>query len=643
MTPVIRARADGSAEILLYGEIGADLFGDGTTAAAFKRELDELGDVADITIRINSPGGSVFDAMTVYHLLREHRAQLHVSIDGLAASAASLIAMAGDLITMQPGAMMMIHSPWQLVAGDARNLRDAAARLDKVAATMIEAYATRSGLTADKVRELMHVETWFDAAEAVEHGFADEIAGQDDDAALEIAAHFDFSRFTNLPERIAIMAAPTKPAPKDSPHDASVVLARETERRTQIRTSFGRFAGEHRALLDECLDDPQCSIAAAREKLLVKLGEDAAPIAGGIGASPGTDTTTEFRAAYSDALLIRAGIKLDKPHPGARDLLRMSCVDAIRAMLSQRGHRSTGSADQIVASMGTSDFPALLSSTAEKTVLMGYRHPDRGTHRRWTHSATLRDFKIGKRVSTGDAPSLLEVPELAEFKYGSLPEYGVDVQLATYGRILKFSRQAIVNDDIEALLSAARAFGDSALRLEADIVYAVLLANPTMPDGAPLFDASHNNLGTAGALSVTTLGEARKLLRNQRGIGGESYLDLEPAILLVPTTLETVAEQLLASVWDPDAAVAPNTANPFTRRLELVVDPRLDADSATAWYVLASPGAFGWFEAIRLSDQEEPFIDERSGWDVDALEIKARHDFAAAAVAFQGAVKNVGA
>jgi ATP-dependent protease ClpP protease subunit len=633
MSIKVLAQSKTAAEILIYGDIGEGFFTEGVTAQSVKAQLDALGPISDIDVRINSGGGNFWDGLAIHSLLKSHRAQVHVHVDGLAASAASVIAMAGDLVSMAEGAFIMIHRAAMVAAGDGDNLRHAAGVLDQIDEQMAELYAKRTGINSDDLLSMMAAETWLNADRAVELHFADEISG----AALDVAASFDLSRFTNVPEVFAV----TKQTQQPTPVDASAVLAADKARRTEIRNRFGRFADQHRDLLDQCLDDTACTAATAGEKLLAKLGEGATPVSGGYTSAP-ADNEREFRAAYSDALLIRAGIRLEKPHPGARDLLRMSALDAIRTMLSQRDRPTGGSADRILASMTTSDFPQLLANVAEKAVLQGYMNPDRGTHRTWTRSTTLPDFKLGKRVSTGETPSLARVPEGAEFTYGSLPDYGVDVQLATYGRILKFTRQAIINDDTDSLMQAARSFGDSAVRLEADTVYSVLVSNPTMPDSVALFHATHDNLGTAGAPSVTTLGEARKLLRNQRGLNDESYLDIEPAILLVPTALETTCEQLLSSIWDP-AGANQQTNNPFASKLELVVDPRLDANSTTAWYVLASPSAFGWFEAIRLRGQEEPFVDEKVGWEVDGLEIKCRHDFAAAAVAFQGAVKNAGA
>ena len=144
-----------SAEIIIYDEIGAW----GVSAKSFMNELRSVGDVADITLRINSPGGSVFDGMAIYNQIKSHPAQVTVHVDGLAASMASVIAMAGDIIVMPENAMMMIHNPWTVAIGDAEELRSNAEMLEKIKSAMISAYSSRTGLTSGEISEIMDAET----------------------------------------------------------------------------------------------------------------------------------------------------------------------------------------------------------------------------------------------------------------------------------------------------------------------------------------------------------------------------------------------------------------------------------------------------------------------------------------------------
>jgi ATP-dependent Clp protease protease subunit len=169
------ARGKDSAEIYLYGVIGGDWFGEGVTAKQFADDLKALGDVKNIDLRINSEGGSVFDGKAMYSLLNEHKAKIVVHIDGLAASAASFVAMAGDEIEIAEGGFVMIHNAYMLAMGDAVALRRSADMLDTVNNTIIDVYVARTKGDRKAIAKMMDNETWMTGAEAVKNGFADKM------------------------------------------------------------------------------------------------------------------------------------------------------------------------------------------------------------------------------------------------------------------------------------------------------------------------------------------------------------------------------------------------------------------------------------------------------------------------------------
>ena len=165
-----------SAELLLYGPISEDSWwGDEVTPKQFADELKSLGDISELTVRINSGGGDVFAGQAIHSLLRSHQAKVTVYIDGLAASIASVIAMAGDTVVMPRNAMMMIHNPWTIGWGNANDFRRIADDLDKIRESIIAAYQEKSGIDRDKLIELLDAETWLTAEEALEYGLIDEI------------------------------------------------------------------------------------------------------------------------------------------------------------------------------------------------------------------------------------------------------------------------------------------------------------------------------------------------------------------------------------------------------------------------------------------------------------------------------------
>lgn len=163
-----------SRTLFLNGEISDETwYGDEVTPQIFKDEL--YADSGDITVWINSPGGDVFAAAQIYNMLRDYAGHVTVKIDGLAASAASVIAVAGDTVQVSPVAMMMIHNPATMAIGNTKDMEQAIAMLNEVKESILNAYVDKTGLSRNKLSKLMDDETWFNAKKAVELGFADEI------------------------------------------------------------------------------------------------------------------------------------------------------------------------------------------------------------------------------------------------------------------------------------------------------------------------------------------------------------------------------------------------------------------------------------------------------------------------------------
>lgn len=189
-----KKKDDDEAEVSIYDEIGFW----GVTAKTFRDELKALGPVNAIRLSINSPGGEVFAGLAIHNMLKRHKAKVHVTIDGIAASIASVIAMAGDTIVMPANAMMMIHDPSGVVIGTSKDMRSLADALDKIKTGLVTAYVEKTKKEPDEIEELMTAETWLTAEEAVEEGFADKI-----EKAVKVAASFDLSKFRNAPTAAA--------------------------------------------------------------------------------------------------------------------------------------------------------------------------------------------------------------------------------------------------------------------------------------------------------------------------------------------------------------------------------------------------------------------------------------------------------
>lgn len=237
----IRAAANGGAELVIYDEIGIW----GITARDFFHDLKALGDVGAITVRIHCPGGSVTEGLAIYNLLRSHPAHVTVKIDGIAASIASVIAMAGDVVEMPSNTFMMIHDPVGQMRGTEEDMREIADILKAMKAALVKAYVTKTGKTEEEVAAIMAAETLLTAQEAKDGGFADVIT---DEVKIAACAFPDALTNLSLPEHVATafarptaatttdeeeshMSGKTKPAAdENTPASTTEAVAAETAR-----------------------------------------------------------------------------------------------------------------------------------------------------------------------------------------------------------------------------------------------------------------------------------------------------------------------------------------------------------------------------------------------------------------------------
>ncbi|HGI4411690.1 TPA: head maturation protease, ClpP-related [Streptococcus agalactiae] len=185
-------------------------FGDEVTPQLFKNDL--LAGTGDITLWINSPGGDVFAAAQIYNMLMDYQGDLHVIIDGLAASAASVIAIAGTTVSMSPVAMMMIHNPWTFAQGEAKDMAKVIEMLGEIKESIINAYELRTGLSRTKISHLMDSESWFNAKKAVELGFADKVLFEKEETPEQDHQNsYTFSRVTAAHDLVVKLQASLQP------------------------------------------------------------------------------------------------------------------------------------------------------------------------------------------------------------------------------------------------------------------------------------------------------------------------------------------------------------------------------------------------------------------------------------------------
>lgn len=191
MSKLILNDGENRAEILFYDVIGPDFYGEGLTAKSVKEALNKVGAKKRVLARINSPGGSVFEASAMYNLLKDHPAGVDVSIDGACFSAASFLAMVGENVSMAANAMMMIHDPWTIALGNAAEMRKTADMLDQVRDLIVDTYAARTTkLSREELVKMMADETWLKPQSCLEHGLIDEVSEN-----KKVENRYDLSQF----------------------------------------------------------------------------------------------------------------------------------------------------------------------------------------------------------------------------------------------------------------------------------------------------------------------------------------------------------------------------------------------------------------------------------------------------------------
>ena len=221
----VRNEDTGSRTLVLNGQISDETwFGDEVTPGLFREELN-AGE-GDVTVWISSPGGDVFAAAQIYNMLMEYPGNVDVRIDGIAASAASVIAMAGNKVSMSPVAMMMIHNPMTVAMGDKKVMQQAIDMLDEIKESIINAYELKTGQSRTKIAHMMDAETWLNAKKAVELGFADDILYTGDSDKKDVPEAVLFGRLTVVNSFLGKFNLIDKPAEPDNRVDAAPLKER---------------------------------------------------------------------------------------------------------------------------------------------------------------------------------------------------------------------------------------------------------------------------------------------------------------------------------------------------------------------------------------------------------------------------------
>lgn len=543
-----------------------------------------------------------------------------------------------------------------------------------------EVPARGDSLMNEKLRKFLETECGLkaDATDAQALEFLSKLSGDQKDKAL------------------AMLAQPDEPAPKpepkasppaaDPPAPAGLTAEQEQERILGIQGLAKKYGLKDEWSVEQIKGKK--SFDEARVAALEAFASTHQPIK--VGADRNIES---LGTAVSDAICLRAGIPLfDLPealaaakrvgrgsgkfdlktrpaHERARDFESLSLVEMGREALRQLGvagvnqmprpriatlmcnlrERMSLLGPNVALAHSTSDFDYILADALNKNLLAAYALAPR-TWTAWVRRRSNPDFKSIKLIRMSEAPDLAVIPEGGELTYGKIADTQETVTLAKYGRALVLTKEAIINDDLDAFARLPVIQGNAAARLEDDTVYAILTANAAMAeDSVALFHtATHKNLATgAGAPSVTTLNTAFAAMAKQTAFAptGETgpVLNITPRFILAPVVLRGTVMQLLNSTADP-AGTNAGVANIWQNGLTPVFDARLDANSSTAWYLAADANAgIDTVVIVFLEGEEVPQFEEQSDFGTGDKHYAVRHTVAAKAVDWRGLYKHAGA
>lgn len=657
----VQASGQQKAAITIYGVLGSGFFEEGTTADQVRRDLEAMGDISDIDVFVNSPGGNVWEGLAIGNILAAHPAQVHAHVEGLAASAASIVTSACDLVTMGKGSMIMIHSPWALMAGNAEELRKHADLLDQIESGMLDIYEARTGKPRAELTELLKAETWFTAAEAVEAGLADDVLESKPRAQVAAASWAPvMACFKNTPEGFSPPQAPAA-SPQSAPAGAVIeepVMPTQAPASVQTTDITAAVNAERQRVADITALCNKFNMAADFSAKAIQEGWDVAGVNAAIldemhkstqgGTMPHAEITEDehdkVRENAALALVARAGcgkVATDNPFRG------MTLENVAREVLEFNGVRTRGMNREAVIKAAithsTGDFPNIFENALHKTMLNAFEL-QKPAWPRFCRTSSLSDFRPHLRYRTGSFSDLTTVLENGEYKDGTIGDADREsITAVSKGRILNVSREMLINDDMGVFTNIAAALGQAAARTLDKDVFALFASNgPTLGDGHALFDDTnhHNVIGSGTAPTIAAFEAMRVKMAQQLDPSGNDYLDIRPTIWLGPLSLGGQARSTNAAEYDDEATKNQKRPN-ISRGLfsDIVDTPRLPA---TVWYALADPAVAPVFEVGFVNGVQVPQLAMEEAFRSNGMSWRVSYDYAVGAVGYQGIVRNAG-
>ncbi|WP_243032909.1 ClpP-like prohead protease/major capsid protein fusion protein [Vibrio cincinnatiensis] len=657
---------DKPAQLYIHGIIGSyDIAALDLVAA-----LQAIGN-KDIKVHIHTRGGGVYEGIAIHNALKAHKGKTIGVVDGLVASTGTYVLSACDVRQMPSNTSMMIHNPQIGAWGEEDDLEAALQQWKNSRELISQEYVERSGgkKTLDDFLEAMKKETWFTAEKALEWGLIDEVI-----APVDLTNCFteddakDIAKFKNVPESLlnalppeSPNEAPSEPEPSTptnhstseqvsdmpkplTPEELQNAVKAENKRQADIRAlcALHKVSDE---LTNQMLSDIECSLDKASAKILENLGDQSAT---GQRKPDGNLTATHMRVGNGDhvkaelqnALNARAGVEeLDQKNSFAHE----SLLNMARFSIGVNAGTGLTKNELVNRAFNSGDFGDIITESI-RTVMRDETKVRAPLWRELANVENLSDFRETELVMVNDAPDLMAVGEDGEYKSAILKGSGERIQLATFGRAIQFTRQAIINDEIGLIAKVPRKFMQAGYRLSDKLMFNAILSGK-MGDGKSVFQAAPSADKWGNLVEEIPADDYAALIMALHKVfatatstpfsgdkdGGGDALDLRGEILMAHPDHASMLEAVLNTASKPDSF------NPAYKKFKKVIETaRLTGVNGA---IALTSKDFDSIVMGFLDGQQDPWLETGDGWTSDGAKFRITYDISSKVIDRRGIAK----
>ncbi len=424
--------------------------------------------------------------------------------------------------------------------------------------------------------------------------------------------------------------------------DTEEALRIERERVKNIMERCATFGIDGKPFIES-----GATIERVNDEILRRMEQENKPVTTAGSVQITVDEEDKFRRAATDGLLQRSGLNLTKPADGSNEFrgmrLRDLAIECLQRSSSNIKATRMSDFELFRSALSPSNaFTSILDNSINKSIATAYATQPT-TYQNWTAEGNNPDFKPKKIYKISEAGTLEEVQQNGEFKHDEMTDESVTSILATFGKSFGFTRQALINDDLDIISKIPLAYVRAAERAKNRAVYNLLRSNPVMEDGHQLFSSEHKNLGTAAKPSTASYQEAYAAMMHQKNLRGEETLNITPAFVIADPLQFADHSVMLNSVADPSGNNA-GRFNAFGGMMSLIVDAEVNggAKGAIPYYFAASPQECESIIVSYLNGNKSPVLSSQVDFDTLGIKYNIYHDFGVTLADYRGLYKNPG-